>query len=306
MNKTNQNSEQIPYRQPLDGGFSQMLINNQELVGYLPGTSCRIWYTHLTDGFSEHRHNSIEIIFGENSYYVAKSEESTYEIHRGDILLIPPDVNHSIYPQDGCNGFIFLIDICVLKSVKSVASFLSELTKPIFITEKTYPRLHATTSVHLTQMHKIYFSGNDMREMLVYSHLLALLAEIWQSRYITGQQMHHIRSDKRKESSEIFNEVLYYISQHYMEDLSVDYLAKRFNYSKYYFARLFKSYTSFTLYDYLNYQRLKAAEHLLLQPELSVTDIAYQTGFSNSSVFSRAFKKRKNCTPSEYRKLYDM
>lgn len=304
VSKTMQDEEKSPYPQPLSGGNSRKLSNNQEIVGYLPGTSCRIWYTHLPTAFLDHRHNALEIVDGENGYYKCEVEGTMFEVHRGDILIIPPDVTHALCPQDGCNGFVHLFDVGVLRKIKCAASFLSEMTKPIFITEKSNPRLYATVSAHLAQMRKAYFSDNHLREMLVYAHLLAFLDEAWKNRTESTQNTLHIRAEKRKEYADIFNEVLYYISQHYTQELSIDILAKRFGFSRYHFARLFKQYTSLTLCDYLNFQRIKAAERLLFQFELTLTDIAYQSGFSSSSVFSRVFKQYKKCTPSEYRKLY--
>lgn len=42
---------------------------------------------------------------------------------------------------------------------------------------------------------------------------------------------------------------------------------------------------------------------LLLNPDLTITEIALQSGFSSLSTFNRTFKRTKNCTPTEYRDL---
>lgn len=103
-----------------------------------------------------------------------------------------------------------------------------------------------------------------------------------------------------------FNEVLDYIDSHYTEELTLDNIADFSGFSKYHFTRLFKQYTDSTFYDYLIYRRIKAAEELLANPELSITEIALQSGFSSISTFNRIFKQKKGCTPSEYRSLYSM
>ena len=74
-------------------------------------------------------------------------------------------------------------------------------------------------------------------------------------------------------------------------------------YSKYHFSRLFSEYTKETFCDYLNLRRIKAAEELLLNDSLSVTEIAMQSGFSSIATFNRLFRSLKGCSPSEYRKL---
>lgn len=79
-----------------------------------------------------------------------------------------------------------------------------------------------------------------------------------------------------------FNEVLDYIDSHYTEELTLDNIADFSGFSKYHFTRLFKQYTDSTFYDYLIYRRIKVAEELLANPELSITEIALQ---SDSPVF---------------------
>jgi AraC-like DNA-binding protein len=98
-----------------------------------------------------------------------------------------------------------------------------------------------------------------------------------------------------------FNTVMDYIDSHYTEDLNQDDIAASVGFSKYHFSRLFKQYTNYTFSSYITRRRIRAAENLLEQPELSVTEVALQSGFPSISTFNRVFKQVKNCTPSEYR-----
>ena len=59
-----------------------------------------------------------------------------------------------------------------------------------------------------------------------------------------------------------------------------------------------------SFYDYLNKERIQVAEKLLLNPELSITEVAFRSGFSSISTFNRVFKNSKNCSPTEFRSLY--
>ena len=74
-------------------------------------------------------------------------------------------------------------------------------------------------------------------------------------------------------------------------------------FSKLHFSRLFKKYTNTTFYDYLILKRIQAAEQLLADADLSITEVALRTGFSSISTFNRTFKRKKNCTPREYRSM---
>lgn len=136
--------------------------------------------------------------------------------------------------------------------------------------------------------------------------MINLFVSIGRNRINNVDLFPNTRSHKQKEYLQKFNEVLDYIDSHYTEELTLDNIADFSGFSKYHFTRLFKQYTDSTFYDYLIYRRIKAAEELLANPELSITEIALQSGFSSISTFNRIFKQKKGCTPSEYRSLYSM
>jgi AraC-like DNA-binding protein len=70
------------------------------------------------------------------------------------------------------------------------------------------------------------------------------------------------------------------------------------------FSRFFKSRTGQTFIDMLNEIRLGHASRMLIETTNNITEIAYKCGFNNMSNFNRIFKKRKNCTPKEFRDTY--
>lgn len=68
-------------------------------------------------------------------------------------------------------------------------------------------------------------------------------------------------------------------------------------------TELFKKYVHMTPIEYLICYRLEMASRLLTNTDMSVTEIAYEVGFSGASYFTEAFKKRVRYTPLEYRKV---
>ncbi len=298
-----ENQPQSLYPQPRDGGDSQQ-FGEKEIVGYLPGTSVRIWYTHLDESYPMHWHTAMEIIVGEKGYYEMVVDQQTYLVKADEFLIIPSGIPHSLTPHEHCNGFVYFLDASILNFVQSSASIMPVITRPIYITATTNPKLHLAVGSLLRQMRREYFSENEMRELFFYSHFLEIAAEIGRHSSSLSETLLHIRSDKRKEYRDKFNEIIHYINQNYTNELTIEGVSKQFGFSKFHFSRLFKQYTQFTFCEYLSFQRLKAAEFYLSQPEMSITDIAFQSGFSSLSTFSRVFKQQKNCTPSEYREIY--
>ena len=292
-----------PYKQPRDGGISAFFGEREE-VGYLPGTSVRVWYTHLDQWFGTHWHNAMEIVVGERGYYQMEIDGDSYQVRKGELLMIPPGITHSMTPKEYCTGFVYFLDLSILQTVKSAASVIPIMTKPIYITEKKDLKLYTTASALLRLMREEYFSGSEMRELMFYAHFLTLTAEIGKYSLESSQPMLHARFDKRQEYMDKFNEIVNFINLHYGNDLNIEDISKMFGFSKFHFVRLFKQYTRYTFGDYLTLQRIQAAEKLLMLKEMSITEIAFQVGFSSISTFSRVFRKLKSCTPSEYRDIY--
>lgn len=118
------------------------------------------------------------------------------------------------------------------------------------------------------------------------------------------QSMNDKRNNKKK-SSELIESILSYITEHYNEsDISVNYLADRFNISPNYLSKLFKEYTFSNFVDYLIEVRMKSAHRLLLETPMKLNEIAQQVGYTNFSSFLRNFKKYYGMTPTEYRQLH--
>ena len=97
------------------------------------------------------------------------------------------------------------------------------------------------------------------------------------------------------------DQVLRHINANLSEPLSVDELAARCYLSRYYFMRRFKEATGYTVHGYIQQKRLAAAAERL-DAGMSVTAAALESGFSEYSVFLRAFRKSFGLSPSEYQR----
>ncbi|BFM20263.1 helix-turn-helix transcriptional regulator [Gilvimarinus japonicus] len=83
-------------------------------------------------------------------------------------------------------------------------------------------------------------------------------------------------------------------------ELSLKEAAELCHLSPSYFSRLFKSVFRYSYSEYGIRHRLYSAARLLVQSELSITDIAYELGFSSPSHFISLFKKQFGVTPKKY------
>ena len=70
------------------------------------------------------------------------------------------------------------------------------------------------------------------------------------------------------------------------------------------FSRFFKMRTGKSLSDYIIDVRLGYASSCLIDTNQSIADICFECGFNNLSNFNRIFKKKKNCSPKEFRENF--
>lgn len=92
-----------------------------------------------------------------------------------------------------------------------------------------------------------------------------------------------------------------YLSTHIAEPVTLDTLAGISGFSSFHFHRIFTTLVGETPADYVLRIRLELAANYLIKTGRSVTQIALESGFSNSAVFARAFRKHYGITPSQYR-----
>lgn len=106
----------------------------------------------------------------------------------------------------------------------------------------------------------------------------------------------------KQSSSYIEDYIIEYIENHYMEDVYLDLLSDKLKISSSYLSQYFKSKTGMNFINYLNKIRIGKAQHLLLNTNKKIMDVANSVGFTNENSFSRTFKKYTNTTPKEFRR----
>jgi AraC-like DNA-binding protein len=92
-----------------------------------------------------------------------------------------------------------------------------------------------------------------------------------------------------------------YIQEHQTEELTLSQVAKAVNMSSYYFCKMFKKVAGINFTDYVARVRIEKSKNLLLNPNLRVSEIAFEVGFQSLTHFNRVFKKVLGRSPTEYR-----
>jgi len=114
--------------------------------------------------------------------------------------------------------------------------------------------------------------------------------------------MESIKETSRKEYLSRINKVIEYIEDNLSGDLSLEKLSSVSCFSPFHFHRVFHAFIGETPNDFVARIRVeKAAVQLNYNPDETVTEIAFKCGFSSSSAFARAFKKRFGCSATDWK-----
>ena len=152
-----------------------------------------------------------------------------------------------------------------------------------------------------TVLQKLFeqYSMNCLNMHRLDSRRLDALIEEWKTgegdkTEILGSIVTLIRaaSDEERELSPIVVSARDCVENNLGENLNVREIAERLGISMYYLSHLFKRETGTTLVDYIGAQRMTRAKRMLVQSEMSMTEIAQACGFSDSSYFAKCFSKR--------------
>ncbi len=105
-------------------------------------------------------------------------------------------------------------------------------------------------------------------------------------------------------SSRRIENVMKYLNSNFDRTVSLGEAAKIASMTEVSFSRFFKLKTGKTFVDALNEIRLGHASRMLIETTQRINEVAYKCGFNNMSNFNRIFKKKKDCTPKEFRETY--
>lgn len=255
-----------------------------------------------------HKHNFFELFYVLEGNCKQKIGDSIFEMKKGDICLIPPDIMHSISVFDESKIIDILIrrttfeDIFLnfLRSHNILSRFfMHNIYAPqandyiIFHTGFDEEIEYLIMNLFLEYTNKdIYF--ND----LLNNGLITLFAKILRNYEDTCEMPPEV-STNRDQAYEIVR----YIKDNYT-DVTLNDVAEHFHFTHEYTSRLIKKVTNSSFTRILRTTRLDISLSMLTDTNISIQDISNDIGYPNVEHFIRIFKDEYNLTPSEYRKIY--
>lgn len=281
----------------------EILNGIHETIAYYDVHGVKWMQNSEAESYPLHWHTAMEIIMPYRNHYTVEIDGIAHTFDVGDIFITAPGTLHAVIAPDEGERMITLFDYSLICNVKGMDSMLHILHPFALISQKEYPELNDKLRFYLEEIRKEYFGNSPFKEACIYSLLIRFFVAIGRTTFNASDKFPGITNSKQHEYVEKFMNICNYITNHCTENLTIEQLADIAGFSKFHFARLFKQFSNVSCYEYLTQKRIAHAEQLLIEPDLSITEVAMQSGFGSLSTFNRIFKAAKNCTPSEYKKL---
>lgn len=146
----------------------------------------------------------------------------------------------------------------------------------------------------ISYLHSDHIYKNKILQMLYAVFLLDV-------QHAQAKAINQRRVPQRVE--DIFIDFIRLLPKHFSEHHDIAFYASALNISSVYLSRVVRQISGRTVIDYINQHLLMEASYLLRTTSLSITQIADQLHFANTSSFSKFFSRKKGITPKDYRKL---
>lgn len=243
-------------------------------------------------------HLSLCITRSGNFYYNAF--RNTLDTHTGSVLVSKPGYEYTVtHPGE-------ILDECTILIFKK--AFYEDIEEQLrlkahwFFSNKDIQSLLLKTSPQTEQLHYALLQAARQAspgKLEMDSLVMEMLEEVL-SRFTNYEMPEALPARLKKHHLGTVERAKQYLSDHLTKNISLRELAGHCHISPFHFSRIFKIFTGYPVYQYLQLMRLKQAE-MLLATALPVADIAFQSGFNSIDYFSAAFKKQYKLSPSAYR-----
>lgn len=265
-------------------------------------------YYYSDSGMKEvrtHSHDYYEFYFFLEGDVYMKIGERSYRPSYGDIILIPPKIQHCAMILDSTKPyrrFVFWISCDYADQLQKQSESYGYVLKRAMERQKYV--LHQEEIAFRETQSKVFrlleevrqdrFGKEEKISLCIGDLLLHLNREAY-------SQEHPIRE---RAIQGLYELMMDYIEEHLKENLELDELARVFHVSKYHISHVFKEETGISVHQYILKKRLDACKNAIRSGD-KITSVYPVFGFRDYSAFYRAFRKEYGISPKEYREMLE-
>jgi AraC-like DNA-binding protein len=255
------------------------------------------WHDHL---------EFIQLIEGEAQVLI---DNRTFIVRAPAILFINSCKIHSMQSLNGKSSTIhgMIFDMSLLSGSfehSELQHLFARFIQTAPILEPILPShpLWNELTTHFELAYKEYAAQDIGCELIIKSSLYRMMIPMLRG----FQQELSLSKDLNKSFDQYkrLKPAIDFIESCYAQKIYTDTLGGLVNLSPFHFTRLFKKVTGLSPMNYINRYRVDMAKRLLIEKDLTITQIAERTGFCNVNYFDKVFKEMNGFTPLELRKQF--
>lgn len=263
-----------------------------------------------------HSHDFYEIYFfvnGNVKYYI---EDETYDLTRGDVLIIPPGKLHRPVIQNdrSYDRYVLWLYGSYTASNTGIRQFLNAInfeignkeTRLVSFKGDEFEIMISLFDVLLEKWRGLFQSDDFHNSQTADKVLLTHVCDSYNT-LILEKILDSLKAHEKPERIEdidnidnnLIRQVISYINANVTNSPSLDDLAARFFVSKYYLSHRFKEYTKLTIHQYILSKKINLAKELL-ESGKNPQQVCNLCGFSTYSNFYKVFTKQVGVSPRAF------
>lgn len=260
---------------------------------------------HFSSPF--HFHDLCEMNYVVESFGKRIVGDNISNFSSGDLVLMSPNLPHIWYNDPlyfkendlaTAKAIVIYFNPHFLISICKESQYDLKI-KDLLDRAKRGIRFYGKTHENVTNKLNGMLNKNGLERVIEFLNIINLFLVSDEYEYLTSPGYQHSFNEK---DTERMNDVYQYLIQNFTEPISLSRIASVANLTPPAFCNFFKKRTQRSFTEFLNGLRVGHACKLLLNPDLSIADVCFQSGYQNMTNFNNFFKKITNKTPSQYRK----
>ncbi len=249
-----------------------------------------------------HWHTSVEISYtlsgSISNFFIAGQ---SYKTRPGQILVVNSAELHSIRaihdPKQDPRALTIIFPYRIIKRYRPDIQAYQFTINSVDLEEGARLPAYQALQEKLTAIADLYYTRDHLRKTILLLEILELLLD----HFLEKRRI--ALSDKQdRQQKERITDIKIYIEDNFRAELALEDIANASYLSKEHLARFFKEQMNITVIQYLNYVRAKHAYPLLLEGQMTATQVALDCGFSGLRTMDRALVKNYGLTSREIRK----
>jgi len=244
-------------------------------------------------------HPDMEILYVHRGKLEVRLGQALHHLLPGQLLLIHPNVLHSIRVLTNSTCYDALVFSWELLSLPENHHIQKSLFLPIQTGKYMFPELHAADSTSYIQAICNASPHEANYPILVYSQLIAFFCALALKHALQPRN-----DGPKNQDDDMLRLCLSYLEENYSHHITLEQIAEQVHLHPNYLCARFKMLTGQTLFSQLIRLRIEKAARALRETRQSIQQIAAACGFENAGFFTRKFKDAFGITPSQYRKKF--